>query len=64
MKTEKHVVILLLIASLLFPVLASAQYKFDNVLYGAPYYHAYIPTDRLGKDIKKMKYKKPPVLRD
>ena len=35
MKTEKHVVILWLIISLLLPTLACAQYKFDNVLYGA-----------------------------
>ena len=38
MKTEKHVVILWLIISLLLPTLACAQYKFDNVLYGAAYY--------------------------
>ena len=37
MKTEKHVVILWLIISLLLPTLACAQYKFDNVLYGAAY---------------------------
>ena len=41
MKTEKHVVILWLIISLLLPTLACAQYKFDNVLYGAAYYHEY-----------------------
>lgn len=55
MKTEKHVVILWLIISLLLPTLACAQYKFDNVLYGAAYYHEYMPTDRLDKDIQMMK---------
>ena len=35
MKTEKHVVILWLIISLLLPTLACAQYKFDNVLWAA-----------------------------
>lgn len=32
-----------------------AQYKFDNVLYGAAYYHEYMPYDRLDKDIQMMK---------
>ena len=43
MKTEKHVVILMLIISLLLPSLACALYKFVNVLYGASYYHEYFP---------------------
>ena len=55
MKTEKHVVILWLIISSLLPTLACAQYKFDNVLYGAAYYHEYMPTDRLDEDIQMMK---------
>lgn len=55
MKTEKHVISFLLIVSLLFPALANAQYKFDNVLYGAAYYHEYMPADRLDKDIQMMK---------
>ncbi|MDH6303429.1 beta-galactosidase [Parabacteroides sp. PF5-5] len=32
-----------------------AQYKFDNVLYGAAYYHEYMPSERLDKDIQMMK---------
>ena len=33
----------------------SAQYTFDNVLYGACYYHEYMPDERLEKDIQLMK---------
>jgi len=29
--------------------------KFDNILYGAAYYHEYMPTDRLAEDLKLMK---------
>lgn len=32
-----------------------AQFTFDNVLYGAAYYHEYMPYDRLDKDIEMMK---------
>ena len=32
-----------------------AQYKFDNVLYGAAYYHEYMPSNRLDEDIRMMK---------
>ena len=32
-----------------------AQYKFDNILYGAAYYHEYMPTERLDEDIRMMK---------
>lgn len=31
------------------------QYKFDEVLYGAAYYHEYMPYERLDKDIQLMK---------
>lgn len=31
------------------------QYKFDNILYGAAYYHEYMPSERLDKDIELMK---------
>ncbi len=34
---------------------AMAQYTFDNILYGAAYYHEYMPYDRLDKDIQMMK---------
>ncbi|WP_193391175.1 beta-galactosidase, partial [Candidatus Symbiothrix dinenymphae] len=33
----------------------SAKYKFDNVLYGVSYYHEYMLTERLDKDIQMMK---------
>ncbi len=33
----------------------SAQYSFDNVLYGAAYYHEYMPEERLDEDIRLMK---------
>jgi len=32
-----------------------AQYKFDNILYGAAYYHEYMPSERLDEDIRMMK---------
>jgi beta-galactosidase len=32
-----------------------AQYQFDNILYGAAYYHEYMPSERLDKDIELMK---------
>ena len=31
-----------------------SQYKFDNILYGAAYYHEYMPSERLDKDIQMM----------
>jgi beta-galactosidase len=34
---------------------ANAQVKFDNVLYGVAYYHEYMPTERLEKDVQMMK---------
>lgn len=34
---------------------AAAQYSFDRPLYGAAYYHEYMPCQRLDKDIKMMK---------
>ena len=33
----------------------NAQYKFDNILYGAAYYHEYMPSERLDEDIRLMK---------
>ncbi|WP_345948965.1 beta-galactosidase [Mucilaginibacter sp. PAMB04274] len=41
-------------ASLLFAGQVSAQVKFDNILYGASYYHEYMPTERLEKDVQLM----------
>src|SRR5215217_2386281 len=32
-----------------------SQVKFDNVLYGVAYYHEYMPSDRLDKDVQMMK---------
>lgn len=32
-----------------------AQYKFDKPLYGAAYYHEYMPSERLDEDIRLMK---------
>lgn len=32
-----------------------AQYRFDNILYGAAYYHEYMPSERLDEDIRLMK---------
>src|SRR5574344_14787 len=44
-----------LLSLMLTTLPASAQYKFDNVLYGAAYYHEYMPYERLDKDIQMMK---------
>lgn len=33
----------------------SAQYRFESPLYGAAYYHEYMPYERLDKDISMMK---------
>lgn len=46
-------IIILLLCLSVFSV--RAQYKFDNILYGAAYYHEYMPSDRLDQDIKMMK---------
>ncbi len=46
---------LFIIYSLLAFSKAFSQVKFDNVLYGVAYYHEYMPTDRLDKDIQMMK---------
>jgi beta-galactosidase len=51
MKTKFYFFILGLLASLS----VTAQYKFDNILYGAAYYHEYMPYERLDKDIQLMK---------
>lgn len=45
------------LAFLVFLFLAgngSAQIKFDNILYGASYYHEYMPSERLEKDVQLM----------
>ncbi|MDE5752695.1 MAG: beta-galactosidase, partial [Duncaniella sp.] len=34
---------------------ASADYHFETPLYGAAYYHEYMPSERLDKDIAMMK---------
>ena len=34
--------------------IAFAQIKFDNILYGVSYYHEYMPTERLEKDVQLM----------
>jgi beta-galactosidase GanA len=47
--------ILFFLYSLLAFSKAFSQTKFDNVLYGVAYYHEYMPSDRLDKDIQMMK---------
>lgn len=49
---KKLFVALLTVAAV---VPAVAQYVFDKPLYGAAYYHEYMPYDRLDKDIAMMK---------
>lgn len=46
--------IIICIISILSSYSLSAQYAFDNILYGAAYYHEYMPEDRLDEDIRLM----------
>jgi beta-galactosidase len=56
MKYRTFIIAAWLILGLQFSTLnLSAQYKFDNILYGAAYYHEYMPSDRLAEDIWMMK---------
>ena len=41
--------------ALLATLHAKAQYTFEKPLYGAAYYHEYMPNDRLDEDIRLMK---------
>lgn len=52
MKSKSYLILCLAFFAALH---AKAQYTFDNVLYGAAYYHEYMPYDRLDKDIQLMK---------
>ncbi|ETZ24906.1 beta-galactosidase [Pedobacter sp. V48] len=36
-------------------VVIAQTYKFDDILYGAAYYHEYLPTERLDEDVRLMK---------
>ncbi len=47
--------ILLFCLMFLTALLVEAQYKFDRPLYGAAYYHEYMPSERLEEDIHLMK---------
>jgi len=48
-------VFFVLLTGFVFHCSLSAQYKFDNILYGAAYYHEYMPYERLDEDIRMMK---------
>ena len=48
MKNKNYFILLVLFLSALQ---IKAQYSFDNVLYGAAYYHEYMPYERLDEDI-------------
>ena len=52
MKNKNYFILLVLFLSALQ---IKAQYSFDNVLYGAAYYHEYMPYERLDEDIRLMK---------
>lgn len=52
MKSNLFLVLLLAIA---ICVPCSAQYAFDHILYGASYYHEYMPSERLDEDVRMMK---------
>jgi len=51
---KKHFLTLLILCCL-YPGISRGQYKFDTVLYGAAYYHEYMPAERLDEDIRLMK---------
>src|SRR3954469_21358381 len=51
--SKKSLLSLILVVA--FSLQGYLQVKFDNVLYGVAYYHEYMPTDRLDKDIQMMK---------
>lgn len=46
--------ILTIAVSLILTQTVFSQVKFDNVLYGVSYYHEYMPTERLEKDVQLM----------
>jgi len=45
----------ILLGCILLHLSTYAQYRFDKILYGAAYYHEYMPYDRLDEDIRMMK---------
>ena len=45
---------ILIILTVIAVIRAEAQYTFDKPLYGAAYYHEYMPVERLDKDIAMM----------
>ncbi|RKO72051.1 beta-galactosidase [Sphingobacterium puteale] len=51
--TPKNIFFLCLMCITILPL--EAQYKFDRPLYGAAYYHEYMPGERLEEDIRLMK---------
>jgi beta-galactosidase len=52
--SKKHV-FLLMLTILLAGNAISQEIKFDNILYGAAYYHEYMPYERLDEDVSMMK---------
>lgn len=50
---QKNYILLCLLFLAVFSL--EAQYKFDKPLYGAAYYHEYMPSERLDEDIRLMK---------
>lgn len=57
MNKLQNIITLLFLGSFLFvPFSSNAQgYNFDNILYGAAYYHEYMPYERLDEDVKLMR---------
>ena len=56
MKHGRFITVAWLMLAFQFAMLTlHAQYKFENILYGAAYYHEYMPSDRLDADIRMMK---------
>lgn len=53
-KLSRSIKLLFLVVMLTVTKNSFAQIKFDNILYGASYYHEYMPTERLEKDVQLM----------
>ncbi|HUX59374.1 MAG TPA: beta-galactosidase [Bacteroidales bacterium] len=52
----KYKILYLIVSLFLFSSAAKSQpAKFDNILYGAAYYHEYMPYERLDEDVRLMK---------
>jgi beta-galactosidase len=52
---KKQVISVSILLALISWSVKSQEVKFDNILYGAAYYHEYMPYERLDEDVRMMK---------